>query len=175
MKALNAVLLILALLPGAVLADDNEKGGKGAGGEKSEKGGREERGSTLLPSQANPTWAQECSACHIAYAPGLLPAASWRKVMAGLDQHFGADASLTAPENQAVSAFLVANASNRWTGTGAPLRITETPWFKRKHNSKEVPAAVWQRAAVKSPANCQACHAGADKADFNEHAVKIPQ
>jgi len=166
MKTLHAILLILALLPAAVLADDDDKGGKYGG---------EDRGQTLLPARVNLTWAKECSACHIAYAPGLLPAESWRKLMSGLDKHFGTDASLTAQENKDVGAFLVASASNRWTGTDAPLRITETQWFKRKHSAEEVPAAVWKRASVKNPANCQACHAGADKADFNERSIKIPQ
>lgn len=170
MKTLHGLLLILALLPGAVLADDDAKGGKGGG-----KYGGEHRGRQLQPAELNPTWSKECSACHIAYAPGLLPADSWRKLMSGLDKHFGADASLTVQESQDVGAFLVANASNRWTGTGAPLRITETQWFKSKHNAREVPAAVWNRASVKSPANCQACHAGADKADFSERSIKIPQ
>lgn len=168
MKTLRALLLILALLPGAVLADD-DKGGKGGA-----KYGGEDRGRTLQPAKLNATWAKECSACHIAYAPGLLPAESWRKLMSGLDKHFDTDASLTAQENQDVTAFLVANASNRWTGTGAPLRITETQWFKSKHSTKEVPPAVWKRASVKSAANCQACHTGADKADFNERSIKIP-
>jgi nitrate/TMAO reductase-like tetraheme cytochrome c subunit len=128
----------------------------------------------MQPAKLNPTWSKECGACHIAYAPGLLPAESWRKLMSGLDKHFGADASLTVQESQDVSAFLVANASNRWTGAGAPLRITETPWFKSKHSGKEVSPAVWKRASIKSASNCQACHAGADKADFNEHSIKIP-
>jgi nitrate/TMAO reductase-like tetraheme cytochrome c subunit len=165
MKSLHAVLLILALLPGVVLAEDDEKGGKYGG---------EDRGRTLQPAKLNPTWVKECSACHIPYAPGLLPAESWRKLMSGLNKHFGTDASLTGQEVQDVSAFLVANASNRWTGTGAPLRITETQWFKSKHSAEEVPPAVWKRASVKSASNCQACHAGADKADFNERSIKIP-
>jgi nitrate/TMAO reductase-like tetraheme cytochrome c subunit len=95
--------------------------------------------------------------------------------MLGLDQHFGADASLTADENKEVTDFLVRGASSRWTAAAAPLRISETAWFKSKHDGREVPAAVWKRASVKSVANCQACHPGADKADFNEKSVRIPK
>jgi hypothetical protein len=174
MKTLHALLLMLALLPCAVLAHDDDKGGK-EGGKEAGKYGGEDRGRTLQPATVNPIWSKECGACHIAYAPGLLPAESWRRLMSGLDRHFGADASLTAQETQGVTAFLVANASNRWTGAGAPLRITETAWFKSKHNAREVPAAVWKRASVRSASNCLACHAGADKANFDEHAIKIPQ
>ena len=41
-----------------------------------------------------PKYAQECSACHVAYPAGFLPAASWQRVMAGLGKHYGTDASL---------------------------------------------------------------------------------
>ena len=43
-----------------------------------------------LAAPANPTYAEECGSCHLAYPPGLLPAASWAKLMAGLRQHFPA-------------------------------------------------------------------------------------
>jgi hypothetical protein len=32
---------------------------------------------------------EECAACHSAYPPGMLPAASWQRVMANLPRHFG--------------------------------------------------------------------------------------
>jgi hypothetical protein len=112
-----------------------------------------------------------------------LPAESWRKVMAGLDKHFGSDASLTPQENQAITTFLVNNASMRTsmpTSTRArsaatPLRISETAWFLRKHDSHEIRPEVWKRASVKSPANCAACHPGAAKGDFEEDRIRIPR
>jgi mono/diheme cytochrome c family protein len=135
----------------------------------------EDRGRPVMPAQVNAKWQQECAGCHMAFPPGLLPAASWRKMMSGLDKHFESDASLTPAEVTEVTDFLVKNASNRWTATTAPLRITESVWFKTKHNSSEVAPAVWKRASVKSPANCAACHGGADKGNFDEKSVKIPQ
>lgn len=136
--------------------------------------GGEDRGRPLLPAKVNALWQKECSSCHIAYPPGLLPAASWRKIMSSLEQHFGADASLSAKENEEITAFLVAHPSNRWSASTAPLRITESQWFKAKHG-REIAPEVWKRAAVKSPANCQACHAGAAEGDFNERQIKIPK
>lgn len=44
----------------------------------------------------HPKWKAECGTCHIAYPPQLLPAPSWRRVMSGLDKHFGTDAGLDA-------------------------------------------------------------------------------
>ena len=46
-------------------------------------------------------WKAECSSCHMAYHPGLLPERSWRKMMAELDKHFGQNASLDAPAAKA--------------------------------------------------------------------------
>jgi hypothetical protein len=170
MKTLFSIILAIALIPVAALAEDNERGGKGGA-----KYGGEDRGKPVQPAQLNAKWQQECGGCHLAFAPGLLPAESWRKMMAGLDKHFGSDASLSAPEAKEITDFLVNNASNRWAAASAPLRISESLWFKAKHSAKEVPAGVWQRAAVKSPANCQACHPAADKGDFNERSIKIPR
>ena len=165
MKTIPSLLLLSSLLSVAAYAE-GERGGRYAG---------EERGKPLRPATINANWQKECGSCHIAYAPGLLPAESWRKVMLGLDQHFGADASLTAPEATEITDFLAKGASNRWTASTSPLRITDAQWFKGKHDAREVPATVWARASIKSAANCQACHADADKADFNEHSVKIPK
>jgi len=161
MKTLLSLLLALAL------------GSTAAQAESGNKYGGEDRGKPVLPSQSNNLWKQECGSCHLVFAPGLLPAESWRKVMGGLDKHFGADASLSPEENREISAFLVNNASNRWRAPTAPLRITETAWFKHKH--RELAPGVWKRAAVKGPANCAACHTGADRGDFNEDRVRIPR
>jgi len=133
----------------------------------------EERGRPVMPAQVNAKWQQECAACHLAYPPGLLPAASWQKLMSGLDKHFGTNASLSPQDTAVITGFLVKNASNRWTSSAAPLRITDGKWYKAMHS--EVAAAVWKRASVKSHSNCAACHAGADKGVFDEHRVKIPR
>jgi hypothetical protein len=165
MKTILICLSVIALFPLAAGADDH-RGGKYGG---------EDRGKPLQPAQVDAKWLQECGSCHIAFAPGLLPAESWRKVMAGLDKHFDTNAALTDEENKEITAFLVDNASNRWTANTSPLRITESRWFKAKHGGREVPPEVWKRPFVKSPANCQACHVDAAKADFNERSIKIPK
>jgi cytochrome c553 len=135
----------------------------------------EDRGKPVMPSQVNAKWAAECGGCHLAFPPGLLPAASWKKLMTGLDKHFGTDASLPPADTKEITDFLVKNESNRWTASTAPLRISESEWFKTKHRADEINPAVWKRASVKSPANCMACHKDADKGDFNEHNIVIPK
>jgi hypothetical protein len=126
----------------------------------------------------NPTWKAECGSCHIAYPPQLLPPNSWRALMSGLDKHFGTDASLDPQSAATISTFLDRNAGRKRAGKYASsaepvLRISETRWFVHEHD--DVPAAVWRSPKVKSPANCAACHAGADQGDFDEHHIRIPR
>jgi len=136
----------------------------------------EDRGKPVMPSEVNAKWQAECAGCHMAYPPGLLPVASWKKVMAGLDKHFGTDASLPATDAREITNYLTKYPSNRWTSSAAPLRITDGEWFKAKHfNKGEIAPEVWKRASVKSPGNCNACHTGAEKGDFNERNIRIPK
>jgi len=132
-----------------------------------------------MPSRPLPRYAQECAACHMAYPPGLLPAASWQRILRGLDQHYGTDASLDPAAVQQIDVWLQANAGTSRrvaaeSADGPPQdRITRSAWFERKH--RRVAAEVWQRASVKSRANCQACHGGAERGDFEDDAVRIPK
>jgi len=130
------------------------------------------RGPRLPPL---PRYQQECTSCHGAYAPGLLPVESWQRLMNSLPRHFGTDASLDAASTKEISIWLAANAGTYKRVREAPPedRITKSAWFVRKHD--EVSAATWKRASVKSPANCNVCHAQADQGDFNEHGVRIPR
>lgn len=124
---------------------------------------------------ASPAYQRECSACHIAYPPGLLPAASWQRLMSNLPRHFGTDASLDEATQRELSAWLQAHANGGKRAVTPPPedRITRSRWFLREHD--EVSATTWQRPAVKSPSNCAACHRGADQGDFDEHQVRIPR
>lgn len=127
------------------------------------------------PAVQLPKYRQECAACHLAYPPGMLPAESWHRLMANLPRHFGTDASLDAATVQELSIWLSANAGTGKRARVAPPedRITQSAWFIREHD--EVPPAVWKRAAIRSAANCAACHTGAEQGDFNEHTVRIPR
>ena len=114
----------------------------------------------------NATYRTECGSCHVPYPPQLLPAGSWQQLMQRLDRHFGSDASLDAKMHEEISRLLAANAGRRAAPPGAEPRITETRWFRKEHD--EVPAARWKDPAVKSPANCGACHARAEQGDYGD-------
>jgi len=132
------------------------------------------RADSKIFTATNPEWKAECGSCHVAYPAQLLPAPAWRGIMSGLDKHFGADASLDAASAAGIGAFLEKNAGSGRRVRGArTLRVTETPWFIREHD--EVPAAVWTNPAVKSPANCAACHIAAESGDFRERNIRVPR
>lgn len=126
-----------------------------------------------------PRYAQECGACHTAYAPGLLPAPAWARVMGRLDRHYGADATLDPAEAQVIAAWLAREAGpDAGTGAGAADlaaddRITTRRWFVREH--RPVDAATWRLPSVGSPSNCAACHLGADQGRYSEHALRWPE
>lgn len=118
---------------------------------------------------------QECSSCHVAYPPGLLPAASWKRIMGNLHKHFGTDASLDEATTREISTWLQAHAGTGRRGGEEPAqdRISKAKWFVRQHD--EVSASVWKRASVGGPSNCSACHAEAAKGNFDEDQVRIPK
>ncbi|MFA5824376.1 MAG: diheme cytochrome c [Gallionellaceae bacterium] len=123
----------------------------------------------------NAKWKTECGACHVAFPPRLLPAASWREMMSGLDKHFGTDASLDAATAREIGAFLdKQSGGGKHASPAKPLlRITETGWFKREHD--EVSAQTWKNPKVKTPSNCAACHLQAERGNYSEHNIRIPK
>lgn len=128
-----------------------------------------------LAAPANERFTAECGSCHLAYPPGLLPAAAWRELMSGLGKHFGTDASLEPAAAAEVGGYLerYAGSGKRAPAVPTSLRITESGWFVREHD--EVAAAVWKRPAVKSAANCAACHTDAERGGFRERNIRIPR
>ncbi len=121
---------------------------------------------------------EECGSCHLAFAPSMLPASSWKRMLAELDKHFGTDASVAPDAAKHIRRYLSENAADAggqrhgnklMRGVSlqdAPLRITELPRWLRKHN--ELPAREWKRKEVGSKANCAACHTGAERGYYDE-------
>ncbi len=128
-----------------------------------------------LPAQTPASYKAECGNCHLPYPPALLSAGDWQRVMAGLADHFGTDASLDARQTQEIRLFLESHAGNaqRRGNAGNPPRISQTQRFVRKH--REIPVRFWQDPRVKSAANCEACHKGAGSGRYGEHDIAIPE
>jgi hypothetical protein len=170
MRTRTLAVAAAALAAGFTVATAAARDRDGERAEEHEHGGRRARPGTR---SADPAYLKECGACHLAYPPGLLPAASWRAIMAGLDRHFGQDAELGPEERDALERWLVENAGRERARSGEPpLRITGQPWFRREHD--EVPAGAAARASIRSMANCAACHPGAGSWDFDDDRARIP-
>ncbi len=165
MKTPLQLSLLLAIVALPALADDDY--------------GNKHRYRQVPP---NATYKAECATCHMAYPPGMLPAASWRKMMNGLDRHFGENASLEPATRNEITTFLTMwsaeNTNPKYqrkyaeSSTNPPIRITSTVWFRHKHD--EIRPEVFRRKGVGSAANCVACHRGAERGDFDDDNVRIP-
>ena len=128
-----------------------------------------------MPRIVPPAYIQECASCHTAYPPSMLPAASWRRVMSSLDRHYGSDASIEPAAAQQIGQWLNAHAGTYKRVAEEPPqdRITRSAWFGRKH--RKVEPAVWQLPSVKSAASCSACHTGADRGDYDDAGLRMPE
>lgn len=143
-----AAALTLAIAGGCALADEFER----------------------VKPVADPLTAKECSACHMLYPAGLLPASSWTAMMAGLKDHFGENAELDAETTKKITDYLVANAAREGGRTKAgTLRISEQPWFLRKHGKRgRIAPQTLKRRGAKSPSDCKACHQDAERGYFED-------
>ena len=146
-------------------------------------------GMATLPPPAAPVpmsgsaYAKDCAECHIAYHPSLLPAASWKGLMATLDDHFGEDASIPAARAAEIAEYLAAHAAE--TADTKPARlfarvdpedpgaITATPAWERIHD--DLPEALFESAAVRNESNCAACHGDAESGWFYPGRIDIPE
>jgi hypothetical protein len=144
-------------------------------------------GALATPAFAGDDWVppvkdslvlKECGACHMAFQPAFLPARSWNRMMDGLAEHFGEDASLPADKAKAIRDYYGAHAGDvvpqgraraymRWVAPGGtPQRITENPDFLRKHD--RIAERVWKDPKVVTKSNCLACHRGAEQGWYDD-------
>lgn len=126
----------------------------------------------------------ECGECHLAYHPSLLPARSWVRMIEQQSDHFGEDLVLDPVDAEAILMFQISNSSEyaateaAWkinrsiAAEHAPLRITETGYWKRKH--REIASVVWDRPEVNGRWNCDACHLDAGSGAFEDGAMILP-
>lgn len=139
---------------------------------------------TPAPRGTAVRYVQECGSCHMPFPAEFLPERSWRKLMAGLQNHFGDNAELAPEDARVVLDHLVQNASDRtWSRMRTmtrglppeevPLRISELPYFIGRHRT--VPhKVVAGNPDIKSFSRCQACHTRAESGSFHDREIRIP-
>ncbi len=175
----TAILLTTVL----VTADDDDKYERGEHG----KGGYLSKMFSKKPDVApvkDSLYREECGSCHFAYQAGLLPARSWKKMMGNLENHFDENAELDKETQAKITTYLLKNAAddanykrsirimNSLRKSDTPLRITQTPYFIRKHD--EIPSRMVKgNPKVGSFSKCAACHTSAEKGLYDDN-VRIP-
>lgn len=133
----------------------------------------------------HPDFYNECSSCHIAYPPYLLPRNSWKLLMGDLENHFGDDASLDSNTAQSIYSFLNQNSAEASTHQAAhmitkslkekddTIAISNTPYWKKRHSS--IDENIFTSQEIKSKANCQACHMDIENGLMENHLIKLPK
>lgn len=201
-KTLPAALMSFTLALVALDAAADRKGRRGGDDDHERHGGRRD-GSAASPGPAAATpapagpkvevpvgpteafYRQECGSCHLAYPPGLLPARSWNLLLEGLGEHFGENAKVDDATKAALQQWLASRSAETdggkrgrkllaSLGGQAPLRLTEVPWWTRKHH--ELKRGTFERAGVGGRHRCEACHGrDAEAWTFDEHRVRVPK
>ena len=133
----------------------------------------------------NQLYIKECGSCHFPYQAGLLPSNAWNKMMGNLENHFNSDATVSAENFQTLSKYLNDNSaeknmqykrSNRIVSSipagQIPDSISTTPYMIKKHN--EIKKSLITQPEVKGLFNCIACHKTADKGNYGERDINIP-
>ena len=132
----------------------------------------------------NPTYTENCGACHFVYQPELLPSGSWIKILAGLEDHFGETIDLDTESKKIISDYLRSNAAEfastklagkimRSIDNQTPLRITEIPYIQKNHH--KIKQNVLKQDSIGSLSNCSACHKTAGKGVYDDDNVTIPK
>ncbi len=132
----------------------------------------------VVPVPVLTAYQQECSVCHFAYPPGLLPPAAWQNIMDAMPKHFSTQVLLNSDTQAVIAQWLQTQAINPdWVGSQMPPdnRITRADWWQLIHKpSKKLTAKVWKSPYVKSPSHCEACHRGAPTGEYNAKTAGIP-
>ena len=135
---------------------------------------------------SSPAYQEECSSCHFAYPPGLLPEASWKKLFAqpALADHFGENIEMKESLRVELLDYARSRSAERSDAKrarkvlasldgAAPMKISEIPYIRRKH--LEIPPEQMKgNPKVGSIAQCDACHTEAAQGNFDDDSVVIP-
>ena len=179
------ILIFLSGMFSLATADDDskEKGHESSQHEQNDDDDDDDDERHMRPVN-NSTYKAACGACHFAYQPELLPSASWLKIVAAHDDHFGESIALDDESTRIISDYLKKNGAETSSAKRAvkimrsiddetPARITDIKYIRKKHD--DISSKVLEREAIGSLSNCTACHLGAERGVYDDDYVKIPE
>ncbi len=180
-------LMIIGIFCGAI-ADSDHHGRwghhNGRGFHRRDRGPHRLKSDTHLKPVANAAYKETCGACHFVYQPGLLPSASWNKILGNLQDHFGQPVDIDDSSKEEIRKYLTDNAAEFSSAKPSvkimkclrghnPDRITEIPYIRRTH--RDIPSEVLARQAIGSLSHCSACHTSAAQGIYQRNTVAIPK
>ncbi len=133
-----------------------------------------------------PKYKEHCGACHFPYQAELLPSGSWEKILSGTDNHFGEKIEIDPDSKNIISKYLKNSAADyssiklsskimKSLGNQTPMRITDIPYIKKKHNDISPNILNNKSISIGSLSNCSACHKTADQGIYKDDNVTIPK
>jgi hypothetical protein len=114
-----------------------------------------------MPQVTDEAVVKACGECHLTFHPSVLPAASWRKVLATLADHYGENATIDAAIRDKVTAYFIANADGEGDAADPPMRFTESGWFLKEHSEGDIEGMI-RANNVRTWTDCIACHRNAE-------------
>ncbi len=181
LKLLFVIMLLCTAFYSAAADDDHHEKHRESRHEQHE---HEEHHEDHLRPVDNQTYKDQCGACHFVYQPALLPSASWEKILADLEDHFGESVDLEDEAKKEILMYLKSNAAEtsaakravkimQSLGNQVPIRITDIPYIRKKHMG--IPPDFLNNKAIGSQANCAACHTTAESGLYDDDNVRIPR
>lgn len=152
------VLLLLFLLWGIVLG-----WGMAVALDSPVKQGAKSLEPEKIPSQyelAQELYLNNCSSCHIALPPAVLPTESWRQILLQPDKHYGQKLPKMNPLDIRIMWSYIRDYSRPLKeGEEKPERVSQSRYFYALHPKVELPEVV-------RLSNCGSCHTGISKFDY---------
>ncbi len=126
-------------------------------------------------------WERECSSCHLAYSPALLPMRSWRRMLHEQDAHFGEDLFLREVKIRELLAEAGSVAAPSWAAwklgqaaapDASPQRISELGFWREVHS--KLPETAYQAPISAGRHDCEACHRDGHSGIFHPRMIYNP-
>ena len=105
-------------------------------------------------------YLQNCSSCHIAIAPEVLPTEAWRKILQKPQQHYGTKLpDMVGPERLLIWNYLRNFSRALATEEPMPSYIEQSRYFKALHPLVKLPKPTTIQT-------CTTCHAGVAELNY---------
>jgi len=128
----------------------------------------------------------DCGDCHKVYPPFILPERSWKRIMNGLDNHFGekiTDQNISQAARISIRRFLYDHSAEHSTrevsykmlksiGDHNPKSTSKVMYWRDTHS--DIDPSVYKRKSIKDRSNCSACHKDFEYGNLDDINIKIP-